>query len=461
MDLLDQLRADIKARLDERKSKQDELDAIITAAETEGRSDFTTDEQAKFAEARAALVSIDETLAGLQAREADLVAIDEARKAAADAAAKLPQTPAATVRVGREELTYRAEGQHDFLRDAYAARFEGDTAAMQRLTRSNSEQRGEFGVELRDVGTSAFAGLVVPQYLVDLWVPLARAGSAVLNTIPKMQLPAKGMTVNLSRITTGSAAAAQANENDAVQETNIDDTLLTVNVRTYAGQQDVSRQAIERGDLVSDVVFADLAADYFTKVDAAIINGDGTSGTHLGILQVASISDTDYTDASPTVVEAWPKLANAIQKIPSNRYAPATICYMHPRRWGWFQAALDGSNRPLMNQNPNAQNSIAVGEAGNYGQVVGDILGVPVVTDANIPTTLGGGTEDAIIFARNLDFVHFHEGDGAPRYLKFEETNGGNLSVKLVVYGYSAFTAGRQPKSISTVTDTGLVTPTF
>jgi hypothetical protein len=32
-----------------------------------------------------------------------------------------------------------------------------------------------------------------------------------------------------------------------VSETDADDTLLTVDVRTIAGQQDLSRQAIERG----------------------------------------------------------------------------------------------------------------------------------------------------------------------------------------------------------------------
>jgi hypothetical protein len=64
------------------------------------------------------------------------------------------------------------------------------------------------------VGTGAFAGLTMPQYLTDLYAP---------------------------------AVALQANEGDAVSETNMEDTLSTENVQTAAGQQTISRQAVDRG----------------------------------------------------------------------------------------------------------------------------------------------------------------------------------------------------------------------
>jgi hypothetical protein len=35
------------------------------------------------------------------------------------------------------------------------------------------------------------------------------------------------------------------------------------------------------------------------KLDAAVINGAGTSGTHLGILNVGSITTVTYTNATP------------------------------------------------------------------------------------------------------------------------------------------------------------------
>lgn len=41
------------------------------------------------------------------------------------------------------------------------------------------------------------------------------------------------------------------------------------------------------------------------------------------------------------------------------------------------------------------------------------------------------------------------------------ETLSGNLTVRLQVYGYIAFTAARYPKSIVELGGTGLSTPTF
>lgn len=109
-----------------------------------------------------------------------------------------------------------------------------------------------------------------------------------------------------------------------------------------------------------------------------------------------------------------------------------------------------------------AINAVGVGNAAEYGQVVGTLHGLPVITDANIPTNLGAGTnEDIVIVAKLDDLLLWEQDGGMPRELRFEETNGGNLTVKVVVYGYSAFTAGRYPKSVATIGGTGLVTPTF
>ena len=80
---------------------------------------------------------------------------------------------------------------------------------------------------------------------------------------------------------------------------------------------------------------------------------------------------------------------------------------------------------------------------------------------ACISTSLGAGTnEDAIIVAK-ADDILLWEDSIAPTELRFEEVGGDTLQVKLVVYGYSAFTAGRYPTAICKVTGTGLVTPTF
>ena len=244
------------------------------------------------------------------------------------------------------------------------------------------------------------------------------------------------MTLNIGRMTTGTAVAAQASENSAVQETDADDTLLTINVRTYAGMQDVSRQALERSEAVDIEIFNDLIADYFTKVDSAILNADGTSGTHLGIRSTSSITAVTYTDASPTVPELWPKLADAVRQAAAAMFAKPTAIVMHSRRWAWGQAALDSNNRPLFLSDASGPfNALAVGEAVTYGQVVGRLQALPVILDDNIPTNLGGGTEDVILIVSGANLRYWGETpDLFPRQFRFEQA-AAPQSIRLAVLG--------------------------
>lgn len=436
-----------------RDSKVAELDGLVEELETleAGETFDTKFDRSKelHAEIKDLNIKIDE------AREAaeTLKAVKESRNALGVEDEDLGDKEA-VVEVNEPNL-YREGGDHSFISDAWAAR-SGDFKAQERLNKHQD-------FEARDVGTGAFTGLVVPQYLVDEYAPIARAGSPFYNAVPKKDLPAFGNKIEISRITTGSQAAEQATENSAVQETNMDDTLLTVNVDTIAGQQDVSRQALERGGQpgfsLENIIFQDLVAAYYTKLDNLMINGSGSSGQPKGISQVSGINQTTYTDASPTVAELYPKLADAVQEINSNRFAPATAILMHPRRWGFLTAGVDSSNRPLvLPAGNNPDNAAGVGEAAAYGQVVGSVLGLPVITDANIRTDLGAGTEDAIYIAKVDDHIMFEDN---LFQLKFEETNAGSLTTKMVVYGYVAFASGRYPQGISEIVGSGLIAPTF
>jgi len=443
----------LKKLIEAREAKVAELDGLVSELdEMEAGEDFDS----KFArsnELHAEIKDMNEKIE--EAREAaeTLKAVKESRNALGVEDEDLGDKEA-VVEVNEPDL-YREGGDHSFIADAWSAR-SGDFKAQERLNKHQD-------FEARDVGTGAFTGLVVPQYLVDEYAPIARAGSPFYNAVPKKDLPAFGNKIEISRITTGSAAAEQASENSAVQETNMDDTLLTVNVDTIAGQQDVSRQALERGGQpgfsLENIIFQDLVAAYYTKLDNLMINGSGSSGQPLGISQVSGINQTTYTDASPTVAELYPKLADAVQEINSNRFAPATAILMHPRRWGFLTAGVDSSNRPLvLPAGNNPDNAAGVGEAAAYGQVVGSVLGLPVITDANIRTDLGAGTEDAIYIAKVDDHILFEDN---LFQLKFEETNAGSLTTKMVVYGYVAFASGRYPKGISEIVGTGLIAPTF
>ncbi|GIU90430.1 MAG: hypothetical protein KatS3mg010_1529 [Acidimicrobiia bacterium] len=446
----------------QRELRQRELDRIIADVERAGRDHLLADEQRRFDRTRRELAEIDGILARVadeQRREAEKLRREyrEREQAALESAERFGDTKERPIYVGGEPPVYHEHGEHSLVRDLLHAT-EGDWLARDRLTR-HAQMTAH---ETRDVGTGAFTGLVPPQYLTDLFAPLARAMGPTVQVCNRRPLPPTGMTLNVSRITTGTAVAAQQAENSAVQETDADDTLLTVNVRTIAGMQDVSRQAIERGVGVDEAVLADLANAYFTELDRQILNSDGTSGTHLGIRSTSGISTVTYTDASPTVGEFYSKLADAISQVNTLRFAPATVIVMHPRRWAWVTASLDTTGRPLVEPNGAvAQNPVAVGRAAAYGVGVGSLHGLPVVTDPNIPTDLGAGTnEDVVLIGRADDWQLWEQPTGdVPFLLRFEQPLASQLTVRLVAYGYSAFTAGRYPASTAVITGTGLVTP--
>ena len=277
-----------------------------------------------------------------------------------------------------------------------------------------------------------------------------------------LPLPADGLTINISRVTTGSSAAVQAAENDAVSETDIDDTLLTADVRTIAAGQQISRQAIERGTGVDSLIAADMMGAMATTLDNQLLNGSGSSGQLLGLSNLGGVNAVTYTDASPTATELYSKIVDAIQQVNSNRYAGADLVVMHPRRLAFLQAGVDGSNRPLVVPTQNVpQNAMGIGPVAGYGNTGASIAGVPVVTDANVATNLGTGTnQDEIYVLRRADMLLFEDA-GSPAMVRMDQTAGLNLTVTLVAYQYACFIPGRYPASVSKISGTGLVTPTF
>jgi HK97 family phage major capsid protein len=443
--------------IERRDAVKVEMDAILEAVAAENRTDLTEDESAKVDTLVEESRSLDSKIEKLTAQAAADAKATEARSAVAEVA--MPKVGGA--KVTREARTYTADNADvSFVKDAFAAKFSNDYAAQERLARHTKEEE----VERRSVGTGNFAGLVIPQYLVDLAAPLARAGRPTADfATNKMLLPAAGMTLNISRMTTGTSTAVQAAENDAVSNTNADDTLLTVNVRTIAGQQDISKQAIERGTGIDSFIIQDLIRGWHTTLDNQILNGDGTSGSILGLSNTAGVNSVTFTEASPTVELLYPKLADAYQQVQTDAFMNPTHWVMHPRRLAFLLASVDSSGRPLVVPTLNGpMNSVATGNGqAYYGNSGYSLMGLPIVADANVTTSAGAGTDEDEIYCVTAPEFHLWEQAGSPFALNFDATGAGSLTIKSVVYGYAAATAGRYPGAFSKISGTGLVAPTF
>ena len=118
-----------------------------------------------------------------------------------------------------------------------------------------------------DTNTGNWAGLTVPQYLTDMYAPAVAALRPFADICNKHDLPATGMTVNISQVTTSTSVALQTTELTAVSATSADDTLLTENIQTAAGQQTLSRQAIDRSTGVEAIIMDDLFRRYATRYE--------------------------------------------------------------------------------------------------------------------------------------------------------------------------------------------------
>ena len=430
---------------------------IVTRAHDESR-ELTDVEEKNMKDLQQRADELDERIKDLRYTLERNLEADKERAEVRALTAENPEAPAVSAQavVTEEPLTYRQDNNHElsFVKDFIDSVVSKDPTATERIHRHQKEM-----MVTRDGTTANYAGLVVPQYLTDLAAPLARAGRPFADQCRNLPLPDDGMTLNISRVTTGSSAAIQASENAAISETDIDDTLLTSSIATIASGQQISRQAMERGTGIDALITSDMAGAMATTLDNQLINGSGSSGQLLGISQVTGINAVTYTDGSPTVAEFYPKLLDAIQQINGGIYRPADLILMHPRRLAWLQAGVDGNSRPLVLPQTNVpQNAMGTGPVAGYGNTGTQIAGIPVVTDANIRTDLGAGTEDAVYVVSRNDMLLFEDGD---MMMRMDETAGLNLTLTLVMYSYTGFVPGRYPAAISAITGTGLIAPTF
>lgn len=367
---------------------------------------------------------------------------------------------------------YTERDSGEFLRDLFSYSFGSlNRDARERLERHENEARAAGQISERAGTTGGFGGAVPPQYLIDLFASVARAGRPTANTAQRLQLPADGMSLIIPRGTSGTTTAVQATQNSAVSNTDIVEADLTVPVVTIAGQQDVSRQSLERATGIDQILFGDLALDYALRLNQQVLSGTGASNQALGILNTAGVNQAALFGVAVTLPLFYSRLAGQLNAVLTGRLLAPDMIIMHPRRWSWLLAQLDTTNRPLVTPNANGPtNSYAVSNVPvdtPSGSSVGSILGLPVVLDASIPTNVGTPLNDQVIIARDDDWLLWEDGDGAPTELRFEQTLAGQLTVKLVAYGYAAFTAARYPLATGIVggNDTGagfgLIAPTF
>jgi HK97 family phage major capsid protein len=476
-DVIAQMEVSREAAQHKQRRASAEITLIIDTATREGRANLTSEEDERVTElfAQRDLAKADEDGINHKLARAQRVVDEEAQAAQRASSGHTAGALPASTRVTNvpqmqvtEKRTYTKESDPQgtgFLRDLVRGTISQDPAANARLSAHMHEERVErqnYAPMMQraagDTNTGNWAGLTVPQYLTDMYAPATAALRPFADICNKHPLPADGMSVNISRVTTPSAVSIQATELTAGGEQSLDDTLLTIPVQTALGDQTISRQAIDRGSGIEDVVMQDLFARYATALDNQLLNQSVTGLS-------ASATSVSYADGTPTAAELYPKILAAASGVEGALLAQGIPSHavMHSRRWYWLSSQLTAT-WPLINtmgaafpfsggvNDPNADYN-----SGIRGRLPS---GLGVVVDNNITTTAGGGTEDELYVVPSRE-CHLWEDANAPLFIRAEQTKAAALGVLVVVYGYFAYTFGRYANGMQKVSGTGNVTPAF
>ena len=500
----------LEAAKQRRAKRTKELENMLAAATARGATALTDAESRAF-EKLAAQIKDDDAQIKTLKREAK-------RLATAARAAATMTSPGAGRRgayITSEAMTYSVGEPHSYFRDlacvtAAQRGWTGEINPGEAQARLNAhrkeveiEARSDDAVRLMidemrmtpaslremrvNPNTTAGTGgeFVPPLWAMSQYAAYARPGRVIANRIPTQPLPPGIDVINIPKIKGGSSTAVQAAQGNAVSSTDITTSTVAAAVVTIAGQQDISMQLLEQSPLAMDgVIYQDLMADYDQRLDLQVISGSGVNGQHLGVLAQSAAAANSSTslnadvtkinavtcasiiffDGAVTSFTQYRSLNNAALNIETLRYASPTAIWAHPRRIASWAHASDASiGRPLftryglMNGLGQPTNVLAQG-------VTGEINGIEVVKDANMPTTcstgsITSGTGDCLALVKEDDMLLY---EGTMRLRALPEVLSGTLQVRFQAFCYSAFAPHRYPPSVSLITGTtGLAAAAF
>ena len=444
---------------------QQKAEAVLLLAREQGREKLESEEDAEYRRYMNDMRTSGAEIVGLDERIEEIRAEIERSGQISKNLAKIRRAEHALTTVTEQAIYQKGDKRRSYIQDLikYSLNIDDTGECRDRLFRhAHDVQTLDDYKEYRDLsrvdGQGGYA--VPPAWLMDQYIELARPGRAFANLVQRQSLPGGTDSINIPKLLTGTATGVQTADNTPVVDVDLTDTFINAPVRTIAGAQGVSIQLIDQSPIAfDDVVFRDLVAAHAATTDQQVISGTGLNGQVLGVDATPGILTVPA--AAVTIQGVYSAIANAVQTVHTTRFLPPEVIVMHPRRWGWFLSLLDTQQRPLFlpsTNNPMNAGGILTDVASQ--QVVGQMHGLPVVTDPNISTTAGvgtaAGTNDVIYVLRASDLVLWESG---VRARVLPETKAQNLTVLLQIYNYLAFSAGRYPQAVVEIT--GLTAPTF
>jgi HK97 family phage major capsid protein len=436
------------------------VEDTLASAKSQGRSHLTQTEDAE-CERRLDEMDADKAkLARARAVKVEEDAINADQQVTHPVASRSVSNRVASFSVTRSERTYDQSSDPDgkgFLADVIQSQVHRNPDATDKLSRHMREERIERAghYEERAAGdllSGGGGGIVVPQYLVDLTAPAVAARRPFADACTPHLLPDVGMSLTIPTITTATSAAIQATQLTSVSATSMNETDLTLAVKTAAGSQNVSRQAADRSRL-DDFVVSDLMARYATALDNELVNGATT-----GLDTIATGVTPSSIDFSHVYTAVLGRQALVEATLLGGK---ADLVVMHSRRWAWLSSQLT-STWPAINQNGVPEHASGMSNVNAYGSATRGVLpnGMAVIVDNNVSCLKDtGSTCDRLYVVPSLE-CHLWEAQGSPVMIRAEQPNAANLGILLVVFGYFAYTFNRYGSGAMGSLQ-GLTAPTF
>ena len=376
--------------------------------------------------------------------------------------------------VTREPSIYRpAEqgGTYSYFADRWKAK-RSDSEAQGRLERNDKESASqlrswnykreqesrtraeEMGVTFETRVTPSviqgFGGTFAPPaYLIQQYTTAPRPELVVGELCQKYVLPSGIQSISIPRIKTPGTSVQPTTDAAPSPLRDFTDSQVTSQVITLSGTVDVAIQLLEQSPQgaghLDRIIFGDLASAFSAELESQLQNGLGGTKEFTGLQNVEGKNEITYTSSSPTGSEFFKPLAQTFGSVSDSRKLSPTCWVMRGGRWAFLMSALDKEERPLGVPMDNTTSTTS--------QPIGVLLGLPVYLSESIPTTLGAGQNQDLLYALRPADMHLWESDY--RLSVYEEVLSGTMDARIQLRGYCAALVGRYPTSIATLTGTG------
>ena len=186
-------------------------------------------------------------------------------------------------------------------------------------------------VRAADDTTSNNAGLIPTRQLTEIINPLSNADRPAVDSVSRGVLPDAGMSFEIPKIT-AVPVVQEETEADAIIETGMTNSFLTVNVKKYAGGQTFSVELLDRSSpAFFDELVRQMEYAYAKATNAAVLTGLAT-GTDGGNRTLDAAGLLDF-------------ISDAGVSIYTNTLGVAQNIVASPAQWGAIQNLADAGRR--------------------------------------------------------------------------------------------------------------------